>query len=122
MTAWLAEIPSFLRGGFFPALLARPPTTLPTPLSRSCRSCCSRAPANARLQMKADYFRYLAEFKDGAAKTEIADKSSATYSEASEKAASGLAPTHPIRLGLALNFSVFLYEVTAVTAVTDERR
>merc|ERR1712185_599806 len=34
------------------------------------------------------------------------------YQEATAKAGE-LAPTHPIRLGLALNYSVFLYEVQA---------
>ena len=60
--------------------------------------------------MKADYFRYLAEFATGDSKKDHADSASAAYKAASE-AAMGLAPTHPIRLGLALNFSVFLYEV-----------
>ncbi|KAK4906261.1 14-3-3 protein [Elasticomyces elasticus] len=40
-----------------------------------------------------------------------ADKSLETYQAATEVAATDLAPTHPIRLGLALNFPVFYYEI-----------
>uniref|UniRef100_A0A3Q0T433 Tyrosine 3-monooxygenase/tryptophan 5-monooxygenase activation protein, theta polypeptide a n=1 Tax=Amphilophus citrinellus TaxID=61819 RepID=A0A3Q0T433_AMPCI len=48
------------------------------------------------LKMKGDYYRYLAEVASGENKT-------------SDKAE--MEPTHPIRLGLALNFSVFFYEI-----------
>ena len=61
-------------------------------------------------KMKADYYRYLAEFATGDSKKDHAKSASDSYKAASD-AATGLAPTHPIRLGLALNFSVFLYEV-----------
>ena len=57
--------------------------------------------------MMADYYRYLAEFLPY---RDDADKAEVSYMTATEKAAE-LAPTHPIRLGLALNYSVFLYEV-----------
>merc|ERR1711924_372908 len=46
----------------------------------------------------------------GPKKTDFGANAQAAYKEATEKA-SELAPTHPIRLGLALNYSVFLYEV-----------
>jgi len=62
------------------------------------------------LKMKADYFRYLAEFAAGSIKADHSTGADAAYKEATKKA-SELAPTHPIRLGLALNYSVFLYEV-----------
>jgi len=62
-------------------------------------------------KMMADYYRYLAEFKSGAEKQEIGKKAEISYKEATDKANKDLAPTHPIRLGLALNYSVFLYEV-----------
>jgi len=62
------------------------------------------------LKMKADYYRYLAEFAAPAAKAEHAGHAEDSYKLATESATT-LAPTHPIRLGLALNFSVFLYEV-----------
>jgi len=66
------------------------------------------------MKMKADYYRYLAEFATGPTKKEHAAKAQDAYTTATEKATE-LAPTHPIRLGLALNFSVFLYEVQALS-------
>ncbi|RFS89957.1 hypothetical protein CH426_25700, partial [Klebsiella aerogenes] len=55
--------------------------------------------------------RYLAEFKAGNDKKEVAELSLKAYQAATTAAEAELAPTHPIRLGLALNFSVFYYEI-----------
>lgn len=60
---------------------------------------------------KGDYHRYLAEFAVEEKRKTSADKSLEAYKEATTIAGTGLAPTHPIRLGLALNFSVFYYEI-----------
>eukprot|EP00250_Pteridium_aquilinum_P007473 c17183_g1_i1 orf=557-1336(-) len=62
-------------------------------------------------KMKGDYFRYMAEFKTSNEKKEAADQSLKAYQSASNTAGTDLPPTHPIRLGLALNFSVFYYEI-----------
>ncbi|XP_068653858.1 14-3-3-like protein D [Aristolochia californica] len=62
-------------------------------------------------KMKGDYFRYLAEFKIGNERKEVADQSLKAYQIASSTAEADLSPTHPIRLGLALNYSVFYYEI-----------
>jgi len=62
-------------------------------------------------KMKGDYHRYLAEFAISEKRKESADKSLEAYKAATEVAQTDLAPTHPIRLGLALNFSVFYYEI-----------
>merc|ERR1712107_718589 len=62
-------------------------------------------------KMKGDYYRYLAEFATGDAKSKAAEDARVAYAEATKVAEKDLVVTHPIRLGLALNFSVFQYEV-----------
>ncbi len=43
--------------------------------------------------------------------TEHVEQSEKAYNEAYQDSKKEMAPTHPIRLGLALNFSVFYYEI-----------
>ncbi|GJS79826.1 14-3-3-like protein GF14 iota [Tanacetum coccineum] len=77
-------------------------------------------------KMKGDYFRYLAEFKTDqerkdaaeqslkgyeACYTHLMNKFGYLYFAAAAAANTELPSTHPIRLGLALNFSVFYYEI-----------
>ena len=60
-------------------------------------------------KMAGDYYRYLCEFKTGDGRNEVKEKAMEEYKKATEIATAdgtGLASTHPIRLGLALNFSV----------------
>ena len=68
-------------------------------------------------KMKGDYHRYLAEFQSGDKKKSSASKANDAYGDANNLATSKdggnvpLPPTDPIRLGLALNYSVFHYEI-----------
>lgn len=60
------------------------------------------------LKMTGDYYRYLAE----SVTDKEHDKMAAEfYSKAFEVAEAELAPIHPLRLGLALNYSVCFYEI-----------
>ena len=63
------------------------------------------------LKMKGDYYRYISEYATGDKHKEVAKKANDAYQAAYEIAKDKLATTHPIRLGLCLNYSVYYYEV-----------
>ncbi|XP_068425202.1 14-3-3 protein beta/alpha-1-like [Clinocottus analis] len=63
------------------------------------------------LKMKGDYYRYLAEVATGDTRTSTMEDSKEAYKNAFDISKAKMQPTHPIRLGLALNFSVFYYEI-----------
>ena len=60
--------------------------------------------------MKGDYNRYIAEYAQGDLKEKVSHSALDAYALATKDAAN-LSSIHPISLGLALNFSVFYYEV-----------
>jgi len=62
-------------------------------------------------KMMADYHRYIAEFAVAEEKEKAAESARRAYQEATDNSEKDLTVTHPIRLGLALNYSVFMYEV-----------
>ncbi|CAM9607412.1 unnamed protein product, partial [Hapterophycus canaliculatus] len=62
-------------------------------------------------KMQGDYLRYLTEFQQGDARASSADRALQAYQSATTLTNEDMAPTHPIRLGLALNFSVFYFEI-----------
>jgi len=62
-------------------------------------------------KMQGDYYRYLAEVLSGDRKGSVSSSALEAYQKATDIASKTLPATHPIRLGLALNFSVFYYEI-----------
>ncbi|KAL5679521.1 hypothetical protein ACJX0J_005906, partial [Zea mays] len=60
--------------------------------------------------MKEDYHRYLAEFKTGAERKDAYSPPASRY-RGFRASVKELPPKNPIKLGLALNFSVFYYEI-----------
>lgn len=67
------------------------------------------------LKMKGDYYRYIAEYKSDntaeAERTAAIKNAEEAYDDALEHAKKHMSSTHPNRLGLALNYSVFYYEI-----------
>ena len=63
------------------------------------------------LNMKGDYLRYLAEIKKDADDKAEVGAAADVYQEAWEFSRAELEPTHPIHLGLALNYSVYYFEI-----------
>ena len=64
------------------------------------------------IKMKGDYYRYIAEVAKDEEKEKVVQMSADAYQKAYD-ISTDMATTHPIRLGLALNYSVFLYEIKA---------
>ena len=68
------------------------------------------------IKMVADYLRYKWEGTPDAERADVAQKCKAAYQEATTLADNSLPSYHPLRLGLALNFAVFIYEILGETS------
>jgi 14-3-3 protein epsilon len=71
-------------------------------------------------KMKGDYFRYICEFARGATLEDASQNALQSYQAAADIADAELQATHPTRLGLALNYSVFYYEIIKETTKACE--
>ena len=63
------------------------------------------------LKVKGDYNRYTAEYGDGERRSKACEEAFESYQKASEIAKNVLHIVNPLRLGVALNYSVFLADV-----------
>ncbi|KAL3115036.1 hypothetical protein niasHT_016137 [Heterodera trifolii] len=72
------------------------------------------------LKMKADYYRYMAEVATDEDRSVVVELAKGAYLKAMETAGDKIPATHPTRLGLALNFAVFNYEI--LNSVTEARK
>lgn len=81
------------------------------PFSESLGTPASQEATVFYLKMEGDYHRYLAEFQTGEVRNKSVSSAAEVYGQAKDLAKAKLLPTNPIRLGLALNFSVFYYEI-----------
>ena len=79
--------------------------------SKILASCQSSESKVFFLKMQGDYYRYISEYATDAKYDDVSAKADSAYKKATEIAEAELKTTNPIRLGLALNFSVFCYEV-----------
>ncbi|KAH9286867.1 14-3-3 protein epsilon [Echinococcus granulosus] len=62
-------------------------------------------------KLNGDCYRYLAEFETGNDRSDCAEHSLNAYKNAFEIASGNLAPTNPLRLGIALNFAAFYFDI-----------
>ena len=63
------------------------------------------------MKLKGDYYRYKCEFANGKDFDDACAKAEKVYKEAYDIANSSIPITNSTRLGLALNYSVFFYEI-----------
>ena len=63
------------------------------------------------LKMKGDYNRYVAEVTEDMVRSEAMAEAEKAYSDATSAAQTHLSSSHPVKLGLALNQSVFYCEI-----------
>jgi 14-3-3 protein epsilon len=68
------------------------------------------------IKMAAGYLRYKWEGRPDKIRQDVAQRCKATYQDAVTLADAALPTYHPLRLGLSLNFAVFLYEVIGETS------